>query len=182
MSKQKTPAIEEPLVKDKQAIEVTVQLDAIDMRNARFFNLFFKYKWLMLTIILLLCLAVVVIILDALAVFAFIRPIIWAAIVSVGIALSGVFLIMVISSGTTRTRRLAFTDQGVTTPGGRNNGLFYREWALLHDVRETGQYIFLYLDARQFLIIPKRYLTSEQVTAIRSFIRNQNPQAKIREH
>lgn len=161
-------------------VEVTVELHALDMRNARIYDLLLRRKWFAAMACFFLLIAVGVIVLDATNIFVISRFALISSLVLVFLIFAGLFYLLVISNTPTRTRQLTFTPLGVATPGGRDNRVVTVEWAKLYDIRETGKYLYLYLDASQFLIVPKRYLDEEELKHVREFIRAKVPYAKIK--
>ena len=155
------------------AIEAKIQLTAKDKERAIDYNYFVRRKLVLIDVIFFLLLAVILITLkysglvDVPAVLIYL---------SYGIiALLAVFFLfikmMAGAGGVGPTRRVSMTEEGLTTKVSGEKKEFFVRWEDFSHKAKTKNYFFLYPDATQFLILPKRYFSEEEIKRIGEYIK-----------
>lgn len=154
-------------------IEIKINLTAQDRMKAMYYNYFIKRKLVLFEIIFLSLVALILIGLRLFGLWRVPTALFYIAIgVLVVIAFFFIFLRMMSTvGGIGPTRYITFSPQGLTTRVSGEKKEFTVKWENFVHRAKTKNYYFLYPDASQFLIIPKRYFSIEEIETINGYIR-----------
>ncbi len=158
------------MAQETQAIEITTELTEIDMRNAMFYNLFFRKKWVFAYVTVFVLFSAGVLVTKLAGIFNVPTLLCWIA-GGFLVLLAGFIAMIFVSSKTSgsKPRKIIFNEKGITTSAGMDNKMISFSWEKLFYVGRTGKYFYLYPDASQFIIVPKRYLTAEEIKQITEY-------------
>ena len=154
-------------------IEAKIQLTPKDKERAIDYNYFVRRKLVLVDIIFFLLLAAVLIALKYSGLVNVPAVLIY---LSYGvIVLLGVFFLfikmMAGAGGISPTRYVTMTEEGLTTKVANEKKEFFVKWEDFTHKAKTKNYFFLYPDATQFLILPKRYFSEEEIKRIGEYIK-----------
>ncbi len=154
----------------KNSFEVTLDVNSNDRMKAMFYNIFFRRKWVMLYVGIFIIFSVAALIIRAFNLYNIPLPIVLCA--GGLLLLMALFIASVIltSRGATTKRWIRFGDFGITTSAGRDNKHFSFKWQDMFFTGSTRGYFYIYLDASQFIIVPKRCLAPEEIEALNTYI------------
>lgn len=160
-------------------LAVLVDVTSADMSNTVFYNTFLKKAWLLPYVIILSLLSLAVLIAYFVGFYEI--PFYLAA------ASAGVLLVLIFSVVATRLagrggsdikkRNYTFNDTGVGTAFIDDGKSAFYKWENLFEIRETGAYLYIYLNLTDILILPKRCFEPGQLEEVRTVIQN-NMEAK----
>ena len=159
------------MAQENQTIEITTELTEQDRRNAMFYNLFFRKKWILGYLIVFVAFSVGVLITKLAGIFNVPTLLCWIA-GGFLVLLAGFIGTIFMSSkgGNSQPRKLIFTEKGITTSAGRDNKMISFTWEKLYYIGRTGKCFYIYPYASQFIIVPKRYLTEEEIRRINEYV------------
>lgn len=159
-------------MESNDTINVSISLDAKDREKAMDYNLFIKRKLILIDILFFVLLALTLIFLNLFGVFDIPRGLIYCSYgILVMICIFLIFVKMMSTvGGNGPTRYITITPQSLTTRVSGEKKEFSIRWEDFVHVGKTKNYYFLYPDHSQFLIVPKRYFTAEEITRINSYL------------
>lgn len=154
-------------------IEVKINLTAKDRAKAMYYNYFVKRKLILFEIVFLSLIAVALIAVRAVGLWNIPNGLLYVAVgVLVMVVFFFVFIRMISTvGGVGKTRHITITPQTLTTRVSGEKKEFTVKWEDFTHRAKTKNYYFLYPDATQFLIIPKRCFSREEIEKINSYIR-----------
>ncbi|MEG0874886.1 MAG: YcxB family protein [Clostridiales bacterium] len=151
-------------------VEKTVVVNTKDRRNAMIYNIFFRRKWVTCYVGIFILFSIAVLITG----FTHILPIPKLLMLMAGaflfLLIGFIITIFVSSKGDSRERELVFDNQGLTTFATYNSKEVSYKWKDLFFTGKTKNYFYFYLDAAQFIIVPKRYFDQDEIEAISRYI------------
>ncbi len=154
-------------------IEVKINLTPQDRAKAMYYNYFVKRKAILFEIVFLSLIAAALIVLRLTDLWRVPNGLFYVAVgVLVLIVFFFVYIKMISSvGGTGKTRYITITPRALTTKVSGEKKEFTVKWEDFVHSAKTKNYYFLYPDASQFLIIPKRCFNSDEVAKINGYIR-----------
>lgn len=154
-------------------IEIKVNLTSQDRAKAMYYNYFMKRKLILFEIIFLSLIALVLIGLRLTGLWNIPNGLLFIAVGLLVLILFFFVFIKMISSvgGVGKTRYITITPRALTTRVSGEKKEFTVKWEDFSHRAKTKRYYFLYPDASQFLIIPKRCFSQEEIEKINSYIR-----------
>ncbi|MDO4541730.1 MAG: YcxB family protein [Bacillota bacterium] len=155
---------------EKTDIEVTVELNANDRIKAMLYNIFFRRKWVTVYVGIFIIFSLLVLGAWAFNIYNVPMPLVLCAGGLILLLVLFVVSIVMSSQGSVSKRRLRFTDTGFTTSVGRDNKTLSFRWKDMFFTGSTGNYFYIYIDASQFIIVPKRYLSAEEIKSLKELI------------
>ncbi|MGI5874665.1 MAG: YcxB family protein [Bacillota bacterium] len=162
--------------KDKHnaaVIEAKIQLTPKDKERAIDYNYFVKRKLILADVVFFLLLAVALIALK----YTGLAPIPAVLVyLSYGVIVLLVVFFMFIKmmasvGGVSPTRYVTISEEALTTRVANEKKEFTIRWEDFPHKAATKNYFFLYPDATQFLILPKRCFSPEEVKTITGYIK-----------
>lgn len=151
-------------------IEITVELNSKDRAKAMIYNIFFRRKWVATYVGIFVAFSLFALATKAFNIYNIPLPIVICA--GGLVLLLAVFIASVImtSQGASTSRWMRFTDTTFFTSAGRDNKRLSFSWKDLYFTGSTKNYFYIYIDASQFIVVPKRHLSTEQVKALKDLI------------
>lgn len=154
------------------AIETKIELTAKDRERAMDYNFFVKRKWIFADIIFFALLSCFILITGISGLFAVPQVLIYMAFGLLGLLfLFLIFVKMMAQAGTSHTRYVKITPEALITRISGEKKEFTVKWGDFDYIGKTKNYYFLYPDATQFLILPKRYFSEEEIRRIGEYIK-----------
>lgn len=155
---------------EKVDVEITVELNSKDRAKAMIYNIFFRRKWVAFYVGIFVAFSLFALAAKAFNIYDIPLPIILCA--GGLILLLALFIASVIltSQGAATKRWVRFTETTFFTSAGRDNKRLSFSWKDLYFTGGTKNYFYIYIDASQFIVVPKRYLAREQVKALKDLI------------
>lgn len=157
---------------DSGDICLETELNGTDMSNTVVYNTFFKNTWLLpyIVILALFCLFVVVAYYSGIYQFPFL--LVAASIAIIFVLVFSFLSAKMVGKGRTETkkRQYVINADGIATTLSPGEKPFLHPWKEVYEVRETGKYIFIYLNAADILILPKRCFDAETLDRLRVII------------
>ncbi len=150
--------------------EVTVELNSTDRIKAMIYNIFFRRKWVIFYVGIFVIFSLLVLGAKIFGLYDVPMPLVLCA--GGLILLLVLFLVSIVmaSQGANSKRWLRFTETSFITSAGRDNKHLSFKWQDLYYTGSTKNYFYIYLDASQFIIVPKRYLSKEEIKLLKDFI------------
>ena len=154
-------------------IEAKINLTAQDRAKAMYYNYFVKRKLILFEIVFLSLIAVALIAVRVAGLWNIPNGLLYVAVGVLAMVVFFFVFIRMISSvgGVGKTRYITITPQTLTTRVSGEKKEFTVKWEDFTHRAKTKNYYFLYPDATQFLIIPKRCFSREEIEKINSYIR-----------
>ena len=154
-------------------IEAKINLTAQGRAKAMYYNYFVKRKSILFEIVFLSLIALALIVLHLTGLYAIPNALFYIAIGVFVLIAFFFFYIRMISTvgGVGKTRYITITPQTLTTRVSGEKKEFTVRWEDFTHRAKTKNYYFLYPDATQFLIIPKRYFNGDEIERINGYLR-----------
>ena len=154
-------------------IEAKINLTAQDRAKAMYYNYFVKRKLILFEIVFLSLIAVALIAVRVAGLWNIPNGLLYVAVGVLAMVVFFFVFIRMISTvgGVGKTRYITITPQTLTTRVSGEKKEFTVKWEDFTHRAKTKNYYFLYPDATQFLIIPKRCFSREEIEKINSYIR-----------
>ena len=154
-------------------IEAKINLTAQDRAKAMYYNYFVKRKLILFEIVFLSLIAVALIAVRVAGLWNIPNGLLYVAVGVLAMVVFFFVFIRMISTvgGVGKTRYITITPQTLTTRVSGEKKEFTVKWEDFTHRAKTKNYYFLYPDATQFLIIPKRCFGREEIEKINSYIR-----------
>ena len=154
-------------------IEAKINLTAQDRAKAMYYNYFVKRKLILFEIVFLSLIAVALIAVRVAGLWNIPNGLLYVAVGVLAMVVFFFVFIRMISTvgGVGKTRYITITPQTLTTRVSGEKKEFTVKWEDFTHRAKTKNYYFLYPDATQFLIIPKRCFSVEEIEKINSYIR-----------
>ena len=154
-------------------IEAKINLTAQDRAKAMYYNYFVKRKPVLFEIVFFSLVALTLIVLRTTGLYAIPNALFYIAIGVFVLIAFFFFYIKMISTvgGVGKTRYITITPQTLMTRVSGEKKEFTVRWEDFTHRAKTKNYYFLYPDTTQFLIIPKRCFSGEEIEKINSYIR-----------
>lgn len=155
-----------------EPFEVRIELNNKDREMAMDYNFFVRRKWVLIDIIFFVLLALTLIVLKLTGIVAIGKPLFVASVGILVMIASFFFFIKVLSGagGNGPGRYVIISEEAFATRVGSEKKVITVKWEDFTYRKETKNYFFLYPDAAQFFILPKRCFTAEQIAALHSHI------------
>ncbi|MGN0962246.1 MAG: YcxB family protein [Clostridia bacterium] len=160
------------MMETNDIIEAQINLTAQDRAKAMYYNYFVKRKLILFEIVFLSLVALILIALRFTGLCA-VPNILFYIAVGVFMLIAFFFLYIKLISmvgGIGKTRYITITPQTLTTRVSGEKKEFTVKWEDFTHRAKTKNYYILYPDTTQFLIIPKRYFSREEIEKINSYI------------
>ena len=161
------------MMETNDIIEAKINLTAQDRAKAMYYNYFVKRKLILFEIVFLSLIAVALIAVRVAGLWNIPNGLLYVAVGVLAMVVFFFVFIRMISSvgGVGKTRYITITPQTLTTRVSGEKKEFTVKWEDFTHRAKTKNYYFLYPDATQFLIIPKRCFSREEIEKINSYIR-----------
>ncbi len=153
-------------------IEVSISLDAKDREKAMDYNLFVKRKLVLIDILFFVILALTLIFLNLFGIFEIPNALLFCCYgVLILIAVFLIFIKMMSGvGGNGSTRHITITPEALITHVEGEKKEFTIRWEDFAHTGKTKNYYYLYPDLSQFIIVPKRYFTAEELERINRYL------------
>lgn len=153
------------------AIETKIELTARDRERAMDYNFFVKRKWILADIIFFALLSVIILIVGISGIYDIPQVLIYMAFGLLGLLLLFfIFVKMMAQSGGGHSRYVKITPESFITRVSGEKKEFNVKWGDFDYIGKTKNYYFLYPDATQFLILPKRCFSDQEIETINNII------------
>lgn len=152
-------------------IETKIELTAKDRERAMDYNFFVKRKWILVDIIFFVLLSCFILITGISGMLNIPQVLIYMAFGLLGLLLLFfIFVKMMAQSGGGHTRYVTITPEALITRVSGEKKEFTVKWGDFDYIGKTKNYYFVYPDTTQFLILPKRCFSSEEIKIIDQII------------
>jgi hypothetical protein len=152
-------------------IETKIELTAKDRERAMDYNFFVKRKWIFADIIFFALLSCFILIFGVSGIFDIPQVLIYMAFGLLGLLLLFfIFVKMMAQTGGGHSRYVKITNEALITRVSGEKKEFTVKWGDFDYIGKTKNYYFLYPDTTQFLILPKRCFSAEDIEAINNII------------
>lgn len=162
-------AAERTAEEQKDGIEKVLELNDADRRNATFYNVFFRQKWMPFYIGAFLLFSVAVLVCELTGIYKVPTLLILCAAGLLGLLVLFIVSIILTTKGGITKRTLIISKAGITTSAGRDNKMLSFSWKDIYFLGKTKRYFYIYIDAAQFIIVPKRFYSNEEIAYIKKF-------------